>query len=63
MKANEKSSVIFRFMRHPEYVRTGDRILFREALHTKGVGRITQVFPHKDATNMCCDKHKPKYNY
>lgn len=41
---NEKASVLFRFMRHPEYVRPGMRLLFREG-RSKGIGEITQVFP------------------
>ncbi|KAG8249734.1 GTP-binding protein 2 [Homalodisca vitripennis] len=41
---NEKASVLFRFLRHPEYVRVGMRLFFREGT-TKGIGKITQVFP------------------
>lgn len=41
---NEKASVLFRFLRHPEYVKVGMRLLFREG-RTKGIGKITQVFP------------------
>lgn len=38
------ASVLFRFVRHPEYVKTGMRVLFREG-STKGIGHVTQVFP------------------
>lgn len=41
---NERASVLFRFVRHPEYVRVGARLLFREGC-TKGIGKVTQVFP------------------
>lgn len=41
---NDRASVLFRFMRHPEYVKVGMRLLFREGL-TKGIGKITQIFP------------------
>lgn len=41
---NDTASVLFRFMRHPEYVQPGMRILFREG-SSKGIGSITQVFP------------------
>lgn len=34
----------FRFLRNPEYVRVGDRLLFREG-RTKGVGKITRLIP------------------
>ncbi|PSN51832.1 GTP-binding protein 2 [Blattella germanica] len=41
---NDRASVVFRFVRHPEYVKVGMRLLFREG-RTKGIGKITQVFP------------------
>lgn len=41
---NEKASALFRFLRHPEFVTVGMRLLFREGT-TKGIGKITQVFP------------------
>lgn len=41
---NEHASVVFRFTRHPEYVKVGMRLLFREGC-TKGIGKITQIFP------------------
>ncbi|RZF44569.1 hypothetical protein LSTR_LSTR001327 [Laodelphax striatellus] len=40
---NEQASVLFRFLRHPEFVRVGARLLFREG-RTKGIGKVTQVF-------------------
>ncbi|XP_053682750.1 GTP-binding protein 2 [Sabethes cyaneus] len=44
ISTNQTASVLFRFVRHPEYVRPGMRILFREGT-SKGVGKVTQVFP------------------
>lgn len=41
---NDSASVLFRFVCHPEYVQPGMRLLFREG-SSKGVGKITQVFP------------------
>ena len=35
---------IFRFIKNPEFVKVGARILFREG-RTKGIGKVTQVFP------------------
>ncbi|KAL0269757.1 UNVERIFIED_CONTAM: hypothetical protein PYX00_007387 [Menopon gallinae] len=43
---NERASVLFRFMRHPEYVKVGMRLLFREG-KTKGIGTVTQVFAYE----------------
>jgi GTPase len=51
IKSNDTASVVFRF-RHPEYVKVGQRLLFRDG-RTKGIGRVTQVFhsqqPEADA--------------
>lgn len=41
---NDNASVMFQFVGHPEYVRPGMRILFREGT-SKGIGVVTQVFP------------------
>lgn len=42
---NESSSVLFRFVSHPEYLEVGSRLLFKEG-ETRGIGKITQVFPY-----------------
>lgn len=44
IEINETASVLFRFVRHPEYLRIGMNILFREGA-SKGIGKVTQVFP------------------
>ncbi|XP_022900782.1 GTP-binding protein 2 [Onthophagus taurus] len=44
IRVNEKASVIFAFMNHPEYVKVGQRLLFRSG-SSKGKGEVTQVFP------------------
>ncbi|GAB0097647.1 GTP-binding protein 2 [Sergentomyia squamirostris] len=44
LRTNDSASVLFRFVRQPEYVREGMRILFREG-SSKGIGVVTQVFP------------------
>lgn len=41
---NDSASVMFQFVGHPEYVRPGMRVLFREGSN-KGIGVVTQVFP------------------
>lgn len=43
MRTGDRATVRFRFVRHPEYVRVGARLVFREG-RTKGVGRITGLF-------------------
>ena len=42
---NEKANVVFRFIRSPEYIKPGARLLFREG-RTKGMGRVTAIDPY-----------------
>eukprot|EP00095_Tigriopus_kingsejongensis_P000675 maker-scaffold340_size202118-snap-gene-1.21 protein:Tk00675 transcript:maker-scaffold340_size202118-snap-gene-1.21-mRNA-1 annotation:"gtp-binding protein 2" len=44
LQNNDQASVMFRFIRHPEYIKVGQRLLFREG-RSKGIGKITQIFP------------------
>ncbi|KAL6260780.1 hypothetical protein P5V15_008305 [Pogonomyrmex californicus] len=44
LQTNDTASVLFRFVSHPEYLSVGMRLLFREG-RTKGIGKITQIFP------------------
>lgn len=43
MRTGDRALVRFKFMKHPEYLKVGARLLFREG-HTKGVGKITALF-------------------
>ncbi|XP_055587778.1 GTP-binding protein 2 [Uranotaenia lowii] len=47
ISTNQTATVLFRFVRHPEYLRPGMRVLFREGT-SKGIGKVTQVFPLKE---------------
>jgi GTPase len=44
LQTNDTASALFRFVSHPEYLHVGMRLLFREG-RTKGIGKITQIFP------------------
>ncbi|KAI9223318.1 hypothetical protein BC828DRAFT_403261 [Blastocladiella britannica] len=44
LRSGERALVRFKFLSHPEYIREGSRVLFREG-RTKGVGKITKVYP------------------
>ena len=44
MKSSDQASVVFRFIKNPEFVKLGAKILFREG-RTKGIGRVTKIFP------------------
>ncbi|XP_071447489.1 GTP-binding protein 2 isoform X2 [Hetaerina americana] len=41
---DDRASVLFRFLCHPERLCVGMRLLFREG-RTRGIGKVTQVFP------------------
>ncbi|XP_067619613.1 GTP-binding protein 2 [Eurosta solidaginis] len=44
MGTNDSASVLFQFVGHPEYVRPGMRMLFREGAN-KGIGVVIKIFP------------------
>lgn len=59
LAAGEKGRVKFKYMRHPEFLRVGSRVLFREG-RTKGVGEITKLFPgHCEEKKYSPNKRKP----
>ncbi|XP_057315333.1 GTP-binding protein 2-like [Hydractinia symbiolongicarpus] len=45
LKTGQRGVARFKFLRQPEYLRKGDRILFREG-RNKGIGEITKIFPY-----------------
>ncbi|XP_077462194.1 GTP-binding protein 2-like isoform X2 [Stigmatopora argus] len=42
LRTGERAAVTFGFLKHPEYLRTGAKLLFREGA-TKGVGHVTRL--------------------
>ena len=50
MKNEDEANVEFRFIRYPEYVKPGSRLLFREG-RTKGMGRVTEIEPYEQNLN------------
>ncbi len=44
IRSNDQASVVLRFIRSPEYIKVGQRLLLSEG-RTKGIGRVTQIFP------------------
>ena len=45
LRTGDKASCLFRFIKNPEYLRPGSRMVFREG-RTKAVGNVTKIFPH-----------------
>ncbi|XP_013391354.1 GTP-binding protein 2-like [Lingula anatina] len=46
LQTNEKAQVRFRFIKQPEYIVEGSRLLFRDG-KTKGMGEVTKIFPYE----------------
>lgn len=44
LRTGEKAVVLFKFIKHPEYLKLGAKVLFREGL-TKGIGHVTTLQP------------------
>lgn len=48
LRTGDRDLVTFRFIRNPEYIRVGSRMVFREG-RTKAVGTVIKVYPHMPA--------------
>ena len=60
LAAGEKGHARFQYMRHPEFMRVGSRILFREG-RTKGIGEVTKLIPYQQAAEeKKCSPNKRK---
>ncbi|XP_060808240.1 GTP-binding protein 2-like [Amyelois transitella] len=46
IRAGEAAPALFRFVRLPEFLARGRRLLFTAGGGTRGIGRVTQVFPY-----------------
>lgn len=42
LRTGERAVVRFRFIKHPEYLRLGAKLLFREGV-TKGIGHVARL--------------------
>lgn len=56
LRTGDKAHVKFRFIKHPEYIRIGQRMVFREG-RTKAVGNVL-----KPVTNSVALQHRSKPN-
>ncbi|XP_055918775.1 GTP-binding protein 1-like [Eupeodes corollae] len=56
LRTGDKAHVKFRFIKHPEYIRPGQRMVFREG-RTKAVGNVLRPIP-----NSVPVQHRPKPN-
>ncbi|KAM9494578.1 GTP-binding protein 2b [Clarias gariepinus] len=61
LRTGERAVVCFRFLKHPEYLRIGAKLLFREGV-TKGIGHVTHLVP--SGQNSAHDQnYKPRQNH
>lgn len=44
LRTGEKAVVLFKFIKHPEYLKVGAKVLFRQGA-TKGIGLVTKLQP------------------
>lgn len=51
LRTGDKALVHFRFIKNPEYIKTGQRMVFREG-RTKAVGNILRLLPHAGPANV-----------
>merc|ERR1719187_848151 len=51
LRTGDKASVLFRYVKHPEYLKEGQRLVFREG-RTKAVGNVTKIHPHTPAGQL-----------
>lgn len=49
LRTGDKALVHFRFIKHPEYIKPGQRLVFREG-RTKAVGNVLKLIPHSSST-------------
>ncbi|CAB1344743.1 unnamed protein product [Coregonus sp. 'balchen'] len=59
LRTGERAVVCFRFIKHPEYLRMGAKLLFREGV-TKGIGHVTSLLPnsHNHDQNQIHDQNQ-----
>ncbi|KAJ8002395.1 hypothetical protein DPEC_G00179690 [Dallia pectoralis] len=57
LRTGERAVVCFRFIKHPEYLRMGAKLLFREGV-TKGIGHVTSLLPNTHDQNHTHDQNQ-----
>lgn len=59
LRTGDKASVNFKFVKHPEYLKPGQRLVFREG-RTKAVGNVTKIIPHVSVVGQGQGQSKSK---
>ena len=58
LRTGDKALVRFRFIKHPEYIKPGQRMVFREG-RTKAVGNVLKLIPNSNTMIMPSRANKP----
>lgn len=58
LRTGDKALVHFRFIKHPEYIKPGQRMVFREG-RTKAVGNVLKIIPHTASNAPQGSRNKP----
>ena len=58
LRTGDKALVHFRFIKHPEYIKPNQRLVFREG-RTKAVGNVVRPIPHTIPTQPSHSRSKP----
>uniref|UniRef100_A0A1I7ZAY0 Tr-type G domain-containing protein n=1 Tax=Steinernema glaseri TaxID=37863 RepID=A0A1I7ZAY0_9BILA len=59
LRTGDRGIATFKFIRQPEYLRVGTKMVFREG-RTKAVGTIVKIFPHQSAIAAKSSRHQKK---
>merc|ERR1711881_518643 len=59
LRTGDKANVHFKFVKHPEFLKVGQRLVFREG-RTKAVGNVTKVTAHIPLSDKAGGGHKPQ---
>lgn len=65
LRTGDKAVIHFRFIKYPEYIVPGQRMVFREG-RTKAVGNVVKIFTHTPASHIGAksksNKQQQRYN-
>lgn len=62
LRTGDKATCRFRFIKNPEYLKAGTRMVFREG-RTKAVGNVTNIIPHVSGAPSYSGKQKAMATY
>lgn len=61
LRTGERATVHFRFIKYPEYLKVGQRLVFREG-RTKAVGNVLKMIPCNEQLGVIASHKAQKAN-